>query len=427
MKKTLLQVCMMTFLSMMFIVTHSIVTKADGCSHDWYEYDKSYSEIDSKQHEITYYYECYNCYDTKTETINQNHSWEEREGDIEYSNTNANVHTITHYYYCEDCGAEKIETEKKPHNWKEYSWKDCEKVNDGQHVIKKYFECDDCGAEKTDSKKENHKLKLDYSDSYKSISSEQHSYKGYYNCSECGGNVEKVLKENHKFDKYGVCTECDYCKSRNITLSPNKVAYVNNNTWIKINIKKNGYICLTGSERYGGYYYWKLYNKSKKLFTGLGGGIDKDNCKYVAIKKGTYYLKTDEAANIKYVFYKDPSKKNYTKKSAVKLKKNKKVKGVIYSSANKKTWTRYYVIDLKKKQYIHLAESYSIYDSSYSIYDSKGYYVSMTDYYNSKGDWDGYVSDYKMPKGKYYIVVSASWTPATKNRTMGRYFEITWR
>ena len=81
---------------------------------------------------------------------------------------------------------------------------------------------------------------------------------------------------------------------------------------------------------------------------------------------------------------------------------------------------RYYVIDLKKKQYIHLAESYS-------IYDSKGYYVSMTDYYNSKGDWDGYVSDYKMPKGKYYIVVSASWTPATKNRTMGRYFEITWR
>ena len=40
--------------------------------------------------------------------------------------------------YCEDCGAEKIETEKKPHNWKEYSWKDCEKVNDGQHVIKKY-------------------------------------------------------------------------------------------------------------------------------------------------------------------------------------------------------------------------------------------------------------------------------------------------
>ena len=90
-----------------------------------------------------------------------------------------------------------------------------------------------------------------------------------------------------------------------------------------INIKKNGYICLTGSRRYGGYYYWKLYNKSKKLFTGLGGGIDKDNCKYVAIKKGTYYLKTDEAANIKYVFYKDPSKKNYTKKSAVKLKKNK--------------------------------------------------------------------------------------------------------
>ena len=315
------------------------------------------------------------------------HDWTEY--DVSYSNFSDTQHSCTHYYYCEKCGDSKTETSYANHNWsygEKYSF---DRISDSRHSYKQFIECKDC----------------------------------YYNKTITG-------TENHTLDKYGRCTGCDARAVKNITLKPGAVAYVNENSWIKIKVSKTGYITVNTSDRNGEGTGWKLYNKSKALYE------DADwvgNNGSVPVRKGTYYIKVSYDTSIKYKFSKDPSKKNYTKGKAVKLKKKKKAVTVIYPTAKKKTWKRYFKVKLPKKQYLRFKLSYqsatptrSYYIGPWHIEDSKGNYIGEASRRKKNGDTIGYTSAEKLKKGTYYLVFEQNWPSATKKRHTGSVWSLKW-
>ena len=355
------------------------------------------------------------------------HHWESRRTDYEYFN--AKQHKKVETFYCSDCYEEKkIETPEN-HSW-ELRVENYNEISATQHSCDKEYRCSKCEEYKTDTVKEAHKwvlnLKYDYNYETKSISAEQHSYTSHYYCDGCSADKYPSATEKHNFDEYGICRTCNYYRTSTVTLKSNSTVNVNENTWMKITAPKKGLVFLYG----GGddTTYIELYNSKKWKFPLEYYKYGKEQI-VIPVSKGTYYLKMRYpwCAAIKYVFKADPSKKNYTKKKAVSLKKNKTYTTVIYSGDKKSTWKRYYKIKLTKKQRITILteNEYDYFDEE--LYNKKGKHIPTSLYCDKNGNWVGFTSNRKLSKGTYYLCISNSWTAVTRKQTTGNYYSFKWR
>ena len=189
------------------------------------------------------------------------HEWELLSED--YHTFSDDQHNHYKNYYCSKCGDSKTETILENHNWKlDGSYVDSS--SDTQHIVTTGYECDQCNDYKEINTTENHALKSVYK-YYDQYSASQHSFREEMCCSICDKYITRKGIESHTFDKYHNCKYCGTVVGRTITLKPNKTAFVNEKTWIKISIPKTGYIKVhtTTKEYYG---VWSLYNKSKTVF-----------------------------------------------------------------------------------------------------------------------------------------------------------------
>lgn len=335
--------------------------------------------------------------------------------------------------YCTECN--QYEYKSTPatgkHTWRlsDTSYNDYSKT---QHKVTSYYECSQCYESKSDSKLQNHSWNYGEKYSFTKKSASQHTYQQMLECKNCYHWHDRTVTESHHFNKYGECNECDYVKAKNTTLKAGKNAYVNEKSWIKIKVKKKGYLVVNvregkGSKHGYGSQGWGFYNSNKKVFLDHNYNYGK-GC--VPVNKGTYYIRTSGKASVKYTFKKDPSKKNYTQGKAQKLKRKKAVTGVIYPSASKKSWIRYYKVSLTKKQFLRYSFTKNISNvTSYitSIRDSKGNWYSTEPIRNSNGDsTNKWTSSEKLKKGTYYIVVEEGYTSASRKRNAGTVFTLKW-
>lgn len=430
MKKGLLSGLSAVLLAVCMIVLGVPVTARadDTCTHEWQQSDQIIQQADADHHVVRTYYECSLCGDVKKVEENVAHNWYEY--DSSYCDSISDTqHKKGIQYRCSDCGEYKTEGVTENHKWEDWG-SNTTYASASQHKVTTTYRCSECYKEKTESKAVNHNLRFRYGDNYKMISDAQHQFTGTYYCDKCYEDIKKTVKEGHHFDQYGTCKDCDYVRPKSVTLAPKKTVNANENTWIKIVVKKDGYICVTAKNSYGSYGNirysgdYKLYNKSKNLIVNAWGP-EIGNSDYIAVKKGTYYIKPYRSYSIQYTFHADPSKKNYTKKKAIKAPAKKAMKGVIYSANKKKTWTRYYKIVLKKKQYVYI---YNTYGTGGDLYNSKGDWIQTETDYDRNGNSKGYVTKKKLKKGTYYFKVSRDWDSARSRRqTTGFYYTFTWR
>lgn len=311
--------------------------------------------------------------------------------------------------YAEDCN----------HEW-EFEDKSIEDYSETQHKVSNEYYCPKCDDSKTEVVYENHKWKLEETDSYESISKTMHQYEKVFRCEDC--NREKKVKDTgkHHFDKYKSCTYCYEAIGGTINLKPKKKAYLNEKTWVKIKVKKKGYLKVAVNKDV----YWRVYSKSKAVYLDQK---DKDGSCNIPVKKGTYYLKARDYTAIKYTFKKDPSKKCYTKKKAQTVKKNKTAIAIIYSGDKKKTWTRYFKIKLKKKQRIHLDCTEQGYLGWGDLYNEDGKHIEIENIYDNHGLFikcQG--TSKKMKKGTYYFRLNEKWSSKSRKRNLGTFFTFRW-
>lgn len=262
-----------------------------------------------------------------------------------------------------------------------------------------------------------------FSENYEVKSATEHSCDKNYYCSKCNKYItDKAVREAHSFDKFGYCSLCDYYRADTITLKSNSTVNVNSNTWMKVTAPKKGLVYLYVEEKYCEI---ELYNAKKRQFQDIYYVGEKDKI-VIPVLKGTYYLKADGCTTIKYVFKSDPSRKNYTKKKAVSLKKNKTCTTVIYAGEKRSTWKRYYKIKLTKKQRIYVKASTLDY-FDVAICNKKGKDISTSPYFNKGGDWKGYITDRRVAKGTYYLCISTSWNSAERKQITGYSYTFKWK
>lgn len=420
---------MMLIISLIAISLFSVPTFA-ACDHNWvYDY-QDIEETTGDRHVYINHYYCTECSETKDEKEYEKHQWIESSREINpYSK---DQHKITTYYECPTCNAQKNEVSYEKHSWTEDYHYQIEH-SDSQHILRTKYYCSNCDETKTEDKYVNHRWHVYNKNNYRSVSDKIHTFKESIECLDCGKYLDKQKSESHHFDQYHICKECGAVVAGNtILLSPGRWVSANQKTWLRINVAKTGYLTFntTGGEGDTGSSPWlNLYNSSKAvyldLFLGDGG------C--VPVKKGTYYVRLEWSGRIKYSFTKDPSKKNYSKKKAVKLKKNKRAVTVIYASGKKKTWKRYYKIKLTKKQYLHLkitvnhtpSEIGGIYCDLVTTSKNKG--VPMESEYDKNGKSCGLISSKKLKKGTYYVCLERNWTSASRPRSTGTFFSLSWK
>ena len=394
--------------------------------HQWELYDTSYEYIDETQHKKIETFRCSKCYGFKTTEALEDHPWEF--SNYKYESVDAKQHKRTEIFYCSDCRKYKSTETLEDHAWEhEDSW-NYNDLSETQHSYSESFSCSTCGGYKTETAKSAHKwvLSSKYHSDVKSISSGQHSYTSCYYCDNCHRYKYPSSKEKHKFDKYGICQICKYYKTGTITLKSNSTVSVNEDMWMKVTAPQKGLLYLY--VRNTKYPWIELYNSKKWKFpipdgyTTFGG----KGKVIIPVSKGTYYLKLSYPMydTIKYVFKADPSKKNYTQNKAISAKQNKTYTTVIYSGDKKNTWNRYYKLKLTKKQRITLLPTYG---NVGSLFNSKGEYISTSSYYDKNGNWAGYTTERKLPKGTYYLKIYASWNSVTRKQTTGRYYSFKWK
>ena len=113
--------------------------------------------------------------------------------------------------------------------------------------------------------------------------------------------------------------------------------------------------------------------------------------------------------------------------------------GVIHPEKKKSTWTHYYKITLPKKQFLRIQfrkggnnfvgdntpSVYTRYDPDlFAVVGPTGKSISIT---TDRGRYYGFISDYKLKKGTYYIVVKRHWTPAEKKWATGLVYSLAWK
>lgn len=410
-------------------------------NHDWAELPDSkyeYKKISGTQHEYTVdTHECMVCDAIKTITVKENHNWDS--GDAVATKISSSQHRIKTTYSCYDCGATKDVTKKGKHKWLNADKDEYKTISQSQHSHKIHYWCEICEAEKTKIKKEKHNWIYSTTDSIKDVSSKNHICVNIYYCDACETEKTGKVTEKHTYDKkYGICYECDHVKPRSEKLQSGKWAYLNNKTWAKVTAPKNGYLIVeikNASRKLNPYYSspityalspWSFYDVSKRIYPKYkkisGSSI-------IPVKKGVYYIKTDDnPLDIKFTFKKDSSAKNYSRKKAMQLGKNRKATALIYSNGKKNTWNRYYKIKVPKKQFLHISIESGLAGSMkhVQVYTKGGKQVKMTTDYDKKGNKCGILSNKKITKGTYYIVISENWSPANKKQTTGSYYAIKW-
>ena len=354
------------------------------CDHQWERYDSSYEYVDETQHKIIETFYCSNCNEYKSTETLEDHAWK-HEKSWNYNDLSETQHSYSESFSCSTCGGYKTETAKSAHKWV---------------------------------------LSSKYHSDVKSISSGQHSYTSCYYCDNCHRYKYPSSKEKHKFDKYGICQICEYYKTGTITLKSNSTVSVNKDMWMKVTAPQKGLLYLY--VRNTKYPWIELYNSKKWKFPGDYYSTEGNGKVIIPVSKGTYYLKLSYPMydTIKYVFKADPSKKNYTQNKAISAKQNKTYTTVIYSGDKKNTWNRYYKLKLTKKQRITLLPTYG---NVGSLFNSKGEYISTSSYYDKNGNWAGYTTERKLPKGTYYLKIYASWNSVTRKQTTGRYYSFKWK
>lgn len=425
---------MMLIISLIAISLFSVPTFA-ACDHNWvYDY-QDIEETTGDRHVYINHYYCTECSETKDEKEYEKHQWIESSREINpYSK---DQHKITTYYECPTCNAQKNEVSYENHSWIKY-YDHYVEYSDSQHILSTGYYCYDCDESKTEEKYVNHRWKVSYKNDYHSVSDKLHTYIEHLDCLDCNKSLDKQKRESHHFDQYHDCKECDAVVAGNtILLSPGRWVSANQKTWLRINVAKAGYLTIDTMDKYMGEFSpsWDLYNGGKTLYTDSKERHD-HNC--VPVKKGTYFVRLRSSGKIKYSFTKDPSKKNYSKKKAIKLKKNKRAVTVIYASGKKKTWKRYYKIKLTKKQFLHLkiTENYTPSEqsgaglhhfSSDLVTTAKNKEVPMETEYDKNGQPCGYISSKKLKKGTYYVCLERNWTSASRPRSTGTFFSLSWK
>ena len=354
------------------------------------------------------------------------HQWDTHDDTVNYSNTQ---HKIITYYYCYNCGESKEESSLVNHTWK-YSHTSNDDYSKTQHKVSNYYYCTVCDAERIDTKYQNHSWYDTSKHSYKKKSETQHTYHQSLSCKTCYHWHEQTGTENHKYNRYNECKGCYHVKAKNITLSAGKAVCVNDKSWVRINVKKKGFLAITvnkGKDSENPWDGWYFCNSKKQVFTDQKYNY---GASWVPVKKGTYYIRPRGSEIIKYTWKKDPSKKNYTKGKSAKLKKKKAVMGAIYPSDSKKTFTRYYKVKLTKKQFLRFTYTENGHDWRITlphIIDSKGRWYNIENIPDSRGNYtQRWTSSEKLKKGTYYIVVEPRYTSASKKRSAGMVFSIKW-
>lgn len=422
---------MMLIISLIAISLFSVPTFA-ACDHNWvYDY-QDIEETTGDRHVYINHYYCTECSETKDEKEYEKHGWMESGRDI--NRYSKDQHKITTYYECPTCNAQKNEVSYEKHSWIEEEHNGIE-YSDSQHILRTEYYCSDCYESKTEDRYVNHQWHVYNKYDYRSVSDKYHTYKEPLKCLDCGKYLENQKSESHHFDQYHNCKDCYAVVAGNtILLSPGRWVSANKKTWLRINVDKTGYLTIDTSRDVSFFTEFRLYNRAKTAYIDSYLG---DSC--IPVKKGTYYIRLGLNGKIKYSFTKDPSKKNYTKKKAVKLKKNKRAVTVIYASGKKKTWKRYYKIKLKKKQFLRLKITENCIPSEKSVeggmttfyFDlvttSKNKMVSMETEYDKNGQPCGYISSKKLKKGTYYVCLKRDWTSASRPRSTGTFFSLSWK
>ena len=403
-----------------------------ACNHNWCFESERIETSNDEQHAYISQYRCSECEETKEDVRYEKHAWINNGRDIKRYSTDK--HKMTDHFECPTCGAEKSEDSYVLHSWIEDERSEIN-YSDTQHFIRVKSHCSICREKKREGTYENHNWILEDQYSYRNSTSTTHSFLEKWGCTKCSASKRVDKKEKHHFDRYNCCKDCRAEVGKTLSATAGEWVYANKKSWIKIPVKKAGYLTINTVSESNTSPSWSLYNGSRSLFLDSNHRKSSD-C--VPVKKGTYYLQLTRNGGIKYSFSKDPSRKNYSKKKAIKLKKKKQAVTVIYANAKKKTWKRFYKIKLSKKQFLHLklTEGYISPGNSSEgrisknqidlVTTSGGKNVPMEMDFDKNGNFIGFISYRKLKKGTYYVCLRNSWTPATKKRATGTVFSLSW-
>ena len=255
-------------------------------------------------------------------------------------------------------------------------------------------------------------------DTFQYVSVTSHIRYKHIACSDCGETSIIEEEEPHDEFDYGACGSCAY-PNHNRVVKPNTWYCVGGRPWLKVVVRKKGYLTIK-LQGEGGLY---LYNKSKKRYTGFGDALE--DMWGVPVTKGTYYLRPyhDFGNNqkLKYTFHTNPDKTNFSYKKSVLVKKNKRKIIAFYSSDKEKKWTKWYKFNVTKPKKIYIWEN----QTPCMITDSKGNDIYLKKVSDSNSCIK-YVSRKRLKKGTYHLFFFASWNSAQKKKTTGYMNMFRW-
>ena len=325
-----------------------------------------------------------------------------------YGGTVAHAQTIT----CPGCGSDDVEIWKSTY----------EKYTTDQHMVTYEYTCWDCGQEGTLDVAQDHNWKVRSDDEYVGtttcvfVSPTKHKKHLSYLCKECDTRKDMTLTVNHTYQNGG-CKFCTYPKN-NRTLQSGVRTCFSGRPWMRILIRKPGYLSFRGTGFYTVHDRTRKKYKNEMIDPGAGYGTD-----FLPVKKGTYYIRCGVSGGnraLKATFYPLKNKKNYSAKKALPAKKNKMKAVTIFAGAKKKTWTRWYKIRLTKKKKLRLWKS----GGKFTVY--KGDQPVTMNYVKHDRSLHCYVSEKKMDKGTYFICFYDSWNTAERKRTLGEFIRFRW-
>lgn len=305
----------------------------------------------------------------------------------------------------------------------------CEQYSADKHKVTNYYYCEYCGEKKELNYYEMHNWQKDIINTeYKSETNHEVTY-GYY-CYDCGADKTEIEEEKHCLNEYNHCTKCYSVVPKNITLKPNKKAFLNNQSWAKVKVNQKGYLRVYTDNNAN----WGLYDRYKLPYDDAQW-MNSKMC--VPVKKGTYYLKViNNDSCVKFTFIKKSPKYNGKRSKAVNLKKNKALITLAYPPAKKNTWIGYYKVKIPKKQFLRLliSEGYTTpgigggSSVGIKIYNAKGKNIPCERRYGTGEDSVTGITSYeKLKKGTYYIKLTRGYSSgAEKERCLGNVISLKW-
>ena len=337
----------------------------DTCDHDWQEEYSYYDYVDANTCKHVVEYECYNCWETKTETSTSAHKWKASgdPDDYDYTKISATQHSYKQIYHCENCYDDWDETGIKSVTIKQ------------NHTFDKYGRCTKCYYAKS-----------------RTITAKSGKV--------CYVNPNTWVKFVVKKDGY-------------ITL---KSRYEGDKTWDGYiygsfyNSKKKKFAAMKDSDLSiipvkKGTYYLRFTSEEdqdlKYTFTAV------KNLKNYTVKKAKAVAKNKVAKGCIYCANK---KSTWTRYYKITLKK--------------KQYLKLYLKHLLCNSCIDVYPAKS-YDKKYKQFNEC---VSMSSF-TTNNDWYGRVSMNKLPKGTYYVVIdgSSNWNSVSRKQDTGEYYAFKWK